>query len=92
MSDDELKRKDRIITVRVSSEEYSDLKRLHREHGAPNLSEFARSAMQKAISATGIEHRVEQIDSHIGALDRKLDQLTEMVQDIHDAKSSRPGE
>lgn len=73
--------KNKILTLRLSANEYYALKTLHQAHGARNVSEFARSAIKKMIAGEpfGVEdslraqvndlnHRVTSLESRLANL------------------------
>jgi hypothetical protein len=71
----ELERKDRMISVRVSDEEYASLKLVYRKHGARSISDFARLSMQRVAAAQNLHSdvigRVEELEGRVEALERK---------------------
>ena len=73
------KPRSRMISIRLSDEEYSGLKRLCVVKGARSVSDLARSAMSDLL-AGGVEgrlgSRVEEVRMQITALDRKLDEIS----------------
>jgi hypothetical protein len=72
----DLKRKNRMISIRVSDEEYASLKLLYRNHGARNISDFARLSMMRVAASEDGRHsdlsgRVEELEERLAALERK---------------------
>jgi hypothetical protein len=77
MSDSEPKTK--MISLRLSDADYAVLKAQYRIHGARNISDLARLALQQMIRATNsptdfavkladLENRVNALESEISAL------------------------
>jgi hypothetical protein len=77
MSDSE--RKKGMISLRLSDAEYAVLKSQYQMHGARNISELARLALQQMMRTTNpptdlaeklahIEHRVNALESEVSAL------------------------
>jgi len=79
------KRKNRMISFRLSDEEYEHLVNLCREQGARSLSDLARAAMQGLIAqggingGAGIEERLSHLDGRVKLLDRAVERLSQMV-------------
>ncbi len=67
-----LKRKSRMISLRLSNEEYEALRSLYRVHGSRSVSEFARTAMQRVIGEThtaapNLEVRLQELDAKMSS-------------------------
>jgi hypothetical protein len=78
----EEKRKSRMISLRVSDEEYSKLKEVYRSHGARSISDFARISMQRVATledtlSSAVVSRVETLDARVGAIEERLQELLE---------------
>jgi hypothetical protein len=78
-------RKVKIISLRLSDEEYESLKAQYTAHGAKSLSDFARTAMQRLIAASGdephsIEMKVRQMDGLLASLGGEVTRLTQLVE------------
>jgi hypothetical protein len=78
----EEKRKSRMISLRVSDEEYSKLKEVYRSHGARSISDFARLSMQRVATleetlSSGVLSRFDTLDARVGALEERLEGLLE---------------
>lgn len=79
-------RKTKMVSFRVSSEEYEALKSLHRNLGHRSVSEFARSAVQRLIiqlaspekSAEGL---FLELSDRMSILDRHVADLHRLVED-----------
>jgi hypothetical protein len=76
----EEKRKSRMISLRVSDEEYSKLKEVYRSHGARSISDFARLSMQRVATLeetlnSDVLSRVDTLDARVGALEERLEGL-----------------
>lgn len=72
------KPRSRMISIRLSDEEYSGLKRLCIAKGARSVSDLARTAMSELLTE-GLEvrigTRVDEVRLQISALDRKVDEI-----------------
>jgi hypothetical protein len=78
MSDDERKKK--MISLRLSDAEYKILKSQYRTHGARNISDLARLALQQIMHASAappdkfavklavLEDRVQALESEISLM------------------------
>lgn len=72
-----------MISVRLSEEEHSALKRLSVVAGARSVSDLARDAMRGLVNGThredGFSNHVEEFRAEIRSLHRKLEQLAATV-------------
>jgi hypothetical protein len=74
-------RKTRIISLRLSEEEYESLKSVYPSRGVRSLSEFARDAMHK-VAGVGppggakIEDRVELLHGKVALLEGEVTRLS----------------
>jgi predicted DNA-binding protein len=81
-----LKRKSRMISLRLSDEEYESLRSLYGLHGSRSVSEFARNAMQKAIGETvdphgnTLENRMFHLDTKMTSLDHEVARLVSLIE------------
>lgn len=80
-----LKRKSRMISLRLSNEEYEALRSLYRVHGSRSVSEFARNAMQKVIAETvspaqSLDSRLNDLDLKMSSLDQEVARLVRLVE------------
>ena len=78
MSDSD--RKQRMISLRLSDEEYQGLKAHYRAHGARNISELARLALQRIVAESDgaedcvaarlseLEQRLRQVEFQVSLL------------------------
>jgi hypothetical protein len=78
----EVKRKSKMISLRVSAEEYEVFKQHYSSHGARNLSDFARLAMQRITGEaqqahSGINQKIQEIDGRLVALEARVALLLE---------------
>jgi hypothetical protein len=68
-----------MISVRLSEEEYSALRRLCSVTGARSVSDLTRDAMRVLLNGAGREDvlgvRVDEFRTHMRNLDRKIEQL-----------------
>jgi hypothetical protein len=77
-------RKNRIISLRLSEEEYESLKSRYASHGVRSLSEFARDAMQRMLEqggGPGIETRVQALDGKLAVLANEVSRLSRVLED-----------
>lgn len=70
----EQSRKCKMISLRLSEPEYEDLKAHYRAHGARNISELARLALQrmvveKAASQDGVAAKLSKLDERVQQLE-----------------------
>jgi hypothetical protein len=76
-----------MVSFRLSGKEYEVLKALHLQHGARNLSDFARSAMLRhlhgePIPAPAVNPRVlEDMNSRLRHMQLELERLTNILTD-----------
>lgn len=80
-----VKRKNRMISFRLSDEEYEHLLELCQSQGARSLSDLARGAMQSLIENGGanggvdIHERISHLDGRVKVLDRAVERLSQML-------------
>ena len=81
----EFKRKNRMISLRISEEEYESLKHVYASQGARSLSEFARLAIDRVTGADGhpesqpLESRFTALDGKVAGLETELARLSRVV-------------
>lgn len=78
-------RKTRMVSFRISSEEYDALKSLHRSFGHRSISDFARSAVQRLIltlsaSETPVERVLHDLSDRMNLLDRQVADLHRLME------------
>ncbi len=80
------KPKNRMISFRLSDEEYEHLVNLCETQSARSLSDLARSAMQNLITnggvnggGDGIEERLSHVDGRLDALDEAVERLSQRI-------------
>ncbi len=77
------KPKSRMISVRLSEEEYSALRQLCSVMGARSVSDMTRDAMRALLNPTsrdgGSGAHLEEFRSRINQLDRKVEALAERL-------------
>jgi hypothetical protein len=72
----EPKKKSKMISVRLSMEEYESLKAIFPSLGVRSVSEFARDAMQRLLhNASNGDSRTADLDIKVRVLDTKLTRL-----------------
>lgn len=77
-------RKSKIISLRLSEEEYESLKLIYESRGVRSLSEFARDAMHRVVGGTppdgvNIEDRVELLHGKVAMLEGEVSRLSRAV-------------
>jgi hypothetical protein len=78
-----MNRRSRIISFRLSPEEYESLQSLSQSNGARSISEFTRSVACKTASngeAAKIDSTLENIKNAIAALDRHVERLNKILE------------
>ena len=84
---DEQSRKCKMISLRLSAEEYEALHSLYPRFGARNLSDFARLAMQRVIGhplpAPPFEaNKILELDERVSALEERVAHLLDSVKEM----------
>jgi hypothetical protein len=79
------KRRSRIVSFRLSDEEYDSLKSVTVSRGARSVSEFTRSVACN-MGATGngaekIEDSLRTLNDRMKALDRRIQMLTQVLEE-----------
>lgn len=75
----------RVISVRLSNEEYDQLQNLCVARGADSISELARTGMkllllhEKSNGHDAVEMRVKALDVRVSHLDREVARLSHIV-------------
>lgn len=85
-----LNRRSRMISVRLSEEEYVALRRLCSLSGARSVSDLTRDAMRILLSGSSKREevlgiRVDEFRSQMRSLDRKIEQLCADVTSLKSA-------
>ncbi len=78
-------RKNRIISLRLSEEEYESLKSRYASCGVRSLSEFARDAMHRMLGddppdGSDIENRVQALDGKLALLESEVSRLSRVIE------------
>ena len=78
-------RKNRIISLRLSEEEYEILKSKYAAHGVRSISEFARDAMQRVLGGepannVGLHTRVQRLDGKVAVLEDEVSRLSRVLE------------
>ena len=77
-----LKRRSRMVSFRVSEQEYESLLTLCSSRGARSLSDLARDAMQALLhdgQGDGLASLVQQLQKRMNGLDLEVKQLTQLL-------------
>jgi Arc/MetJ-type ribon-helix-helix transcriptional regulator len=81
-----LKPRSRMISVRLSEEEYSALRRLCTATGARSVSDLTRDAMRELLSSVESDDRPEggrdEFGAHIRNLGKKIEQLASEIRTL----------
>jgi hypothetical protein len=82
-----LKHPTRIVTFRISEEQYERLKNLCLDHGAPSLSDLARAAMSRLLNeytANGkdctLESQLLDLQTRVRFLDTQFARLSSIIE------------
>lgn len=75
----------RIVSFRVTEEEFQELKAFSAAHGIRSISELARCALQEYVSGQSmrshdLEERLRWISGRLSVLDRAVERLAQLVQ------------
>jgi len=78
-----LKPRSRMISVRLSADEYESLRLLCTATGARSVSDMTRGAMQSLLDnssrGTALSGYMEEFRAQISTLDRKIEELSERI-------------
>jgi hypothetical protein len=78
-----LRPRSRIISIRLSEDEYAGLKRLCNDTGARSVSDLAREGMRTLLSGApredGLNSWTDEFRSQMKSLDRKIEVLSARV-------------
>jgi len=78
-------RRTKVVSIRLSNEEYGQLQSLCVARGADSISELARAALkmlatiEKSNGKAAIESRVENMDARMSQLDREVAHLANVM-------------
>jgi predicted CopG family antitoxin len=73
-------KRNRIVSIRVTQDEYQTLERISRGHGANSVSEFLRQLiMDSAPVASAARAGTREFTAELDELKRKVDRLSQMV-------------
>ncbi len=75
-----LRRRTRLLTIRLSSDEYEALQRVSASEGARSLSEFARLAIIEYIRSRSSERG--SLAGDLTALGTQLEQIDDVIKDL----------
>ena len=75
-------RRQKMISLRLSAVEYEDLKTHYRAHGARNISELARLALQRMVAESadpqdGVAAKLSELDVRLHTLESQVSLLVE---------------
>jgi predicted DNA-binding protein len=85
------KRRSRIVSFRLSDEEYDSLKNVSATCGARSVSEYTRSVACQADAAEfgKLDSAVANLNEAIQALDYYIQRLSEIVEDPEENKDAK---
>lgn len=87
-----LRRRTRIVSFRISEEEYQDLVNLCAMRQARSLSDFARlatfSQFESRPSTAKPENTLREIYRKLGALDREVKRLAGLLQPVESSQAT----
>lgn len=75
-----LRRRSRLVTFRVSAEEYDDLYKWCMISGARSMSDFAREAIQQNVQA--LRNSAGSLNGDLATLGRTLSELDDALGDV----------
>lgn len=76
-------KRNRIVSVRVTPEEYRTLDRISREHGANSVSEYLRQLiMSSEPFASAVNKESREVTDELDRLKQQLEQLSQLVKGI----------
>jgi hypothetical protein len=84
----ELTKKSKMISIRLSPEEYDTLKTIYLSRGVRSVSELAREAMRKILNGNGpagtqphhdLETHVHNLDTKVTVLQGEVSQLSRLL-------------
>jgi predicted CopG family antitoxin len=91
-------KRNRIVSVRITQDEYQTLDRISRGHGANSVSEFLRQLiMDSEPFASAAKVGTREFTEELDKLKRKVDRLSQIVkqgvkkQKVQDALSDKVG-
>jgi Arc/MetJ-type ribon-helix-helix transcriptional regulator len=75
----------RLISFRLSEEEYQEMKRLCADEGSRSLSDFVRSAFHNLISENGhletvLELKLRKLDQRLSEIHHEFQELSALVE------------
>jgi hypothetical protein len=80
------KKRTRVVSFRVSDEEYGELLGLSRAHGARSVSDFARLAARQSLCESdgrglnALQAKLQELSGQVDHLDSEVKRLTHFVQ------------
>ena len=76
--------KSRMVSIRISDEDYREIKSHCGERGAANVSEFVRAATMHALDLPEMSSFPAFLSLQVSSLERRLDRLDEQVSRLAD--------
>lgn len=85
-----LKRRSRMVSFRLSEEEYEGLKRICMDVGARSLSDVARDAVHRLLGSNAVPNRdlesqLMLLNGRMDALDHEVKRLSRLIDQSGDA-------
>jgi len=79
--------RDKLLSLRVSDNEYEVLRRLFRKNGFRSASEFVRAALRKMVETDPVasppRSRLDELEFHVESLSAHIHRLTRLVEAFH---------
>ena len=89
-----LKPRSRMISIRLSEDEYAGLCRLSAEIGAHSLSDLARDAMRMFLNVSNHGHSLtgpaDSVQTQMEIINRRIDELREQLMSPERSKAQQP--
>ncbi len=79
------KRRNRIVSFRVSDDEYAELARLSAEHGARNIGDFTRSAAYRLAPLARRSSSSGNVFDLVQHLDALVFEISELIRELRPA-------
>jgi hypothetical protein len=87
-----LKRRSRIVSFRLSDEEYDSLRTVSSTRGARSVSEFTRSVACGVGEDRKIEETLRLLNEHMQLIEVRLKTITETLQNATNGTKEEQGE
>ncbi len=78
-------KRSRIVSLRVTQDEYENLERISREYGANSVSEFLRQLIFASVNS----RKASEVSGELDELRREVHQLSQIVRQGHQLDANR---